>query len=148
MSIKSLGKIAAIAAVAGLGLTACADDAATQAREQEETCGLLQASAAKANDAVSNVREATGPDSRAAFAVESAALDLRQHSFDRSDDLQTAIQVQAAQFHDMAETLDDDVSGLSNSEAADVKVDGMGLKEASEVLNTYCSPVFAQQGAL
>ena len=146
MSIKSLGKIAAIAAVAGLGLTACADDATSQAREQEETCGLLQASAAKANDAVTNVRETSGPDTRAAFAVESAVLDLRQHSFDRSDDLQTALQVQAAQFQDMADTLNDDVAGLQATEPADVDVDGMNLAEASEVLSTYCGPVFAQQG--
>ena len=145
MSIKSLGKIAAITVVAGLGLTACANDDVNQAREQEETCGLLQASAAKVNEAVNNVRETTGPDSRAAFAVESAALDLRQHSFDRSDDVRTALQVQAAQFQDMADTLNVDIADLSTSEPAAIEVDGMDLSGASEVLNTYCGPIFNQQ---
>ena len=149
MSIKSLGKIAAIAAVAGLSLTACADGAANDARQQEETCGLMQAASTKATEAVGGIREASGGDSRAAFQIESAALDLRQHSFDRDGELRTALQVQAAQFNDMAETLNDDVAALQASDPSGVEVDGMSFEEASNVINTYCGPVFgAQQGGL
>lgn len=145
MSIKSLGKIAAIAAVAGLGLTACADDAVNDARQQEETCGLLQAASAKATEAVSGIRDASGPDSRASFAVESAALELRNHSFERSGELRNALQVQAAQFQDMSETLGDDVANLQDSDPTGVDVDGMSFEEASSVIGSYCGPVFGQQ---
>lgn len=145
MSIKSLGKIAAIAAVAGLGLTACADGAANDARQQEETCGLMQAASTKATEAVGGIREASGGDSRAAFQVESAALDLRQHSFERDGELRNALQVQAAQFDDMAETLNEDVSTLQDSDPTGIEVDGMSFEEASGVIGAYCGPVFGQQ---
>ena len=145
MSIKSLGKIAAIAAVAGLGLTACADDSVSQARAEEETCGLLQAASTKATGALTGVRDASGPDSRAAFAVESAALDIRNHSYDRSGELRTALQVQAEQFQDTADALDEDVAGLQDADPTDVEVDGMSFEEASEVINSYCGPVLSQQ---
>jgi len=145
MSIKSLGKIAAIAAVAGLGLTACADDSVSQARQEEETCGLLNAATAKATDAMSNVRESSGPVPRASFAVESAALDIRNHSFDRSGELRTALQVQAAHYDDMAETMSDDVSQLQGGSVSDIEVDGMSADEANSVLSSYCGTVFGQQ---
>src|SRR5690625_2191439 len=86
MSIKSLGKIAAVAAVAGLALTACADEDATQARNQEESCGLIQSASLKATESMNSIQATEGSDDRAAFVFESVALDLRNHSFDRSND--------------------------------------------------------------
>ena len=156
MSIKSLGKIAAIAAVAGLGLSACATGDAAQARQQEETCGLLMAANTKASSAMSSVRATDGPDARAAFSVESAAQDLRNHSFDRSDDqpapeggetvqLRSALQAQAAYFEEMAVALNENVAGAQNINPDQVGVEGMTLADASEEIVTYCGPVFAQQ---
>src|SRR5699024_8745997 len=52
MSIKSLGKFAAIAATARLALTACANDSVSQERDQEETCGLIMGAETKANEGI------------------------------------------------------------------------------------------------
>lgn len=147
MSIKSLGKIAAIAAVAGLALTACADDATNQARAQEETCGLLQSSSTKASSAMSTIRETEGPNSRASFSIESAALDLRNHSYDRSNDepangdtvaLRNALQTHAAYFQEMSDVIAEDVAGAQNIDTAAIEVDGMNLEEATAVISAYC----------
>ncbi len=156
MSIKSLGKFAAIAAVAGLGLTACATGDAAEARQQEETCGLLQAANAKASDAMASMRTQDGPDERAAFTVESAALDLRNHSYDRSDNqpapegdetvqLRTALQAQAAYYEELSDTLSENVADAQNIGPEDVETNGMSLEDASGEIVTYCGQVFAQQ---
>src|SRR5699024_9476510 len=50
MSSESLGKFAAIAATAGLVLTACANDSVSQERDQEETCGLIMGAETKASE--------------------------------------------------------------------------------------------------
>ncbi|MGO1536313.1 MAG: hypothetical protein ACTHWM_05265 [Yaniella sp.] len=156
MSIKSLGKIAAVAAVAGLALTACADEDATQARNQEESCGLIQSASLKATESMNSIQATEGSDDRAAFVFESVALDLRNHSFDRSNDepapdsdetlkLRTALQVQAEQFQDMSDILGDDVNGLQNYDPSGIDVDGMSSGEATEIITNYCGPVFNQQ---
>ncbi|HEY4536598.1 MAG TPA: hypothetical protein VIG71_11610 [Enteractinococcus sp.] len=155
MSIKSLGKIAAVAAVAGLALTACADEATSQARAQEETCGVFLGANNKANEAVSRAMQ-TGDsgNARAATVVESAALDIRNHAFDRSDDvkapgsndsiaLRTVLQVQAQFFDDMATTIGDDgVSALNTMTPEDVEVNGMSHSEATQALTGYCGSYF------
>lgn len=155
MSIKSWGKIAAIAAVAGLSLTACTDGSTQQAREQEETCGLLMSANSKASEAMSTIRATTGPDARAAFSLESVALDLRNHSYDRSNteqtsegesvQLRTALQVQAAQFQELSDAIADDVASAQDVAPDSIEAEGMDLAEASGIISGYCGEVFAQQ---
>lgn len=156
MSIKSLGKIAAVAAVAGLALTACADDDTSQARNQEESCGLIQSASVKATEAMNSIRATEGSDDRASFAFESVALDLRNHSFDRSNSepspdsdeplqLRTALQAQAEQFQDMSDILADDVTGIQTYDPSGIEVDGMTAGEATETITAYCGPFFGQQ---
>lgn len=154
MSIKSLGKIAAVAAVAGLALTACADEATSQARAQEETCGVFLGANNKANEAVNRamqVGESGGE--RAAHVVESAALDIRNHSFDRSDDvkapgsgdsiaLRTILQVQAQFFDEMAGALEEDVMSINTVNPDEIEVNGMTHAEATEALTGYCGSYF------
>lgn len=154
MSIKSLGKIAAVAAAAGLVLTGCANDDANQARAQEETCGVLLGASNKANEAASRamqVGESGGP--RAARVIESAALDLRNHSFDRSDDekvpgtdepvaLRTMLQVQAELYDEMADAIENDPAAMNSMNPEDVEVNGMTITEANEIVGTYCGPYF------
>lgn len=156
MSLKPFAKIAALAAIAGLALTACADDATSQARAEEETCGLLISASTKVNAAASNIRESDAGDSRAAFAVESAALDLRNHSFDRSNEessghegetlqLRTALQVQAQEFEELSEILGNNPAGIGELDRAQLEVDGMGYSDAQATLSAYCSAAFASQ---
>lgn len=148
MSIKSLGKIAAVAAVAGLAFTACADDATSQARAQEETCGLLQVANTKAGEALAKTRGEAGPNERAAFTIESAALDLRNHSFDRSDaeptngdtaQVRTALQVNAAYFQAIADQVAEDAAGFQDVDAGAVELDGMNFEAANTELGAYCN---------
>lgn len=150
MSLKSLGKFAALVAVAGLSLTACADASTQQAREQEETCGVIQASGTKANEAIMRAMQQTdGSGERAGNVVESAALDIRNHAFDRSNDqlapgsdesikLRTALQVQAASLDEMAATLKDDLNALQSFSPEGIEVDGMTYNDAASVIGAYC----------
>ena len=154
MSIKSMGKIAVVAAAAGLILTGCASDDTSVARDQEETCGVLLGANNKANEAASRAMQAGesgGP--RAARVIESAALDLRNHSFDRSDDVQvpgsdetvavrTMLQVQAEFYDEMATAIEEDPTTISSINPDDIEVNGMTTTEATEVMNTYCGSYF------
>ena len=154
MSIKSMGKIAAVVAAAGLALTGCANDDASQARAQEETCGVLMGSSNKANEAASRAMqsgESGGP--RAARVIESAALDLRNHSFDRSDDVQvpgtdetvalrTMLQVQAELYDEMATAIEKDPAAINSMNPDDIEVNGMTITEANEIVGTYCGSYF------
>ncbi len=154
MSIKSMGKIAAAAAAAGLVLTGCADGADSQARAQEETCGLFLGANNKANEALNRaMQQGDGAGPRAASVVESAALDIRNHSFDRTDDtqvpgsdetiaLRTVLQVQAQFFNDMADAIEDDASAINSVNPEDIEVNGMTHAEATETLTTYCGSYF------
>lgn len=155
MSIKSMGKIAAVAAAAGLILTGCANDDASQARAQEETCGVFVGANAKANEALNRAMQSgdAGSD-RAAGILESAALDIRNHSFDRSDDvsapgsdetipLRTTLQVQAEFFDEMASAVEEDgVNAMSTVMPDDIEVNGMSHEEATEHLTAYCGSYF------
>src|SRR5699024_10297802 len=88
MSIKSLGKFAAIAATAGLALTACCSDAVSQERDQEEPCGLIMGAETKANEGIQQSGMAVqqgGSTDRVTQALESASLDIRNRSFKVSD---------------------------------------------------------------
>lgn len=160
MSIKSLGKFAAIAAAAGLALTACADDSVSQARDQEETCGLIMGAEAKANESLQQTGMAMqaggGSGDQAAQALESSALDVRNHSFQRSDEqvnpetgetvpLRTALQVHAAYLDEMADTMGEGIDAMQSFDPDSVEVEGTNLNEALDTINGYCSSYVQQQ---
>ena len=155
MSIKSMGKIAAVAAAAGLILTGCANDDASQARAQEETCGVFMGANAKANEALNRAMQSgeAGAE-RAASILESAALDIRNHSFDRTDSatapgsdetipLRTTLQVQAEFFDEMASAVKEDgVEAMNTVVPEDIEVNGMTYQEATDNLTAYCGSYF------
>lgn len=160
MSIKSLGKFAAIAAAAGLALTACADDSVSQAREQEETCGLIMGAETKANQGLQEAGMAMqtggGGGGQAGQALESSALDIRNHSFDRSDNqtnpdtgesipLQTALQVHAAYFEEMASSVDGGLEAMQSFDPSTFEAEGTTLTEALDTINGYCASYAQQQ---
>ena len=159
MSIKSLGKIAAIAAAAGLTLTACADDSVSQARDQEETCGLIMGAETKANEGIQQagmaMQQGGGGDGQATQALESAALDIRNHSYDRSDNqtnpdtgetipLRTALQVHAAYLNEMGTSVDEGMEAMQSFDPESFEAEGTSLTEALETINGYCAS-YAQQ---
>lgn len=159
MSIKSLGKFAAIAAAAGLALTACADDSVSQARDQEETCGLIMGAETKANEGLQQTGMAMqtggGSGDQASQALESSALDVRNHSFERSDDqvnpdtgenipLRTALQVHAAYLNEMASSVDEGLEAMQGFDPNTFEAEGTSLTEALDTINGYCSS-YAQQ---
>lgn len=157
MSIKTLGKFAAIAAAAGLTLTACADDSVSQARDQEETCGLIMGAETKANEGIQQAGMVMqqGGEGNASQAIESAALDIRNHSYDRSDDqvnpdtgetipLRTALQVHAAYLDEMGDTIDEGMQAMQDFDPDSFEAEGTSLTEALDTINGYCSS-FAQQ---
>lgn len=160
MSIKSLGKFAAIAAAAGLTLTACVDDSVSQSRDQEETCGVIMGAETKANESLQQVGMAmqTGGDGgdRATQALESSALDIRNHSFDRSDEqqnpdtgesipLRTALQVHAAYFDEMANSMDEGMEAMQSFDPESFEAEGTSLTEALDTINGYCASYAQQQ---
>ena len=157
MSIKSLGKFAAIVAAAGLTLTACADDSVSQARDQEETCGLIMGAETKANEGIQQAGMAMqqGGDGNASQALESAALDIRNHSYDRSDDqtnpdtgetipLRTALQVHAAYLNEMGTSVDEGMEAMQSFDPNSFESEGTSLNDALDTINGYCAS-FAQQ---
>ena len=160
MSIKSLGKFAAIAAAAGLTLTACADDSVSQARDKEETCGLIMGAETKANEGIQHastaIQQGGGADGRATQAVDSSALDIRNHSYDRSDNqtnpdtgesipLRTALQVHAAYLSEMGASLDEGMEAMQAFDPTTFEAEGTSLTEALETINGYCSSYAQQQ---
>lgn len=159
MSIKSLGKFAAIAAAAGLTLTACADDSVSQARAQEETCGLIMGAETKANEGIQQAGMAMqqgGGDGQATQALESAALDIRNHSYDRSDDqtnpdtgetipLRTALQVHAAYLNEMGTSVGEGMEAMQSFDPESFEAEGTSLTEALETINGYCASYAQQQ---
>lgn len=160
MSFKSLGKLAAIAAAAGLTLTACADDSVSQARDQEETCGLIMGAETKANEGIQQagmaMQQGGGEDDRAPQALESSALDIRNHSFDRSDDqvnpdtgesipLRTALQVHAAYLDEMGTSLAGGIEAMQGFDPTTFEAEGTSLTEALDTINSYCASYAQQQ---
>lgn len=160
MSIKSLGKFAAIAAAAGLTLTACADDSVSQARDQEETCGLIMGAETKANEGIQQagmaMQQGGGGDGQATQALESAALDIRNHSYDRSDNqtnpdtsetipLRTALQVHAAYLNEMGTSVGEGMEAMQSFDPESFEAEGTSLTEALETINGYCASYAQQQ---
>ncbi|MDN6152290.1 MAG: hypothetical protein L0I91_12895 [Yaniella sp.] len=160
MSIKSLGKFAAIAAAAGLTLTACADDSVSQARAQEETCGLIMGAETKANEGIQQagmaMQQGGGGDGQATQALESAALDIRNHSYDRSDNqtnpdtgetipLRTALQVHAAYLNEMGTSVGEGMEAMLSFDPESFGAEGTSLTEALETINGYCASYAQQQ---
>ncbi|MDN6173192.1 MAG: hypothetical protein L0J06_10480 [Yaniella sp.] len=160
MSIKSLGKFAAIAAAAGLTLTACADDSVSQARDQEETCGLIMGAETKANEGIQQagmaMQQGGGGDGQATQALESAALDIRNHSYDRSDNqtnpdtsetipLRTALQVHAAYLNEMGTSVGEGMEAMQSFDPESFAAEGTSLTEALETINGYCASYAQQQ---
>ncbi|NWN89777.1 MAG: hypothetical protein HLX51_14780 [Micrococcaceae bacterium] len=163
MSIKSLGKIAAVAAAAGLTLTACADDSVSQSRDQEETCGFIMGAETKANEGIQSgmmsVQQGQGADSdasQASQALESAALDIRNYSYNVSDSqqnpdtgeeipLRTALQVHAAYFDEMASLMDGGMEAMQGFDPSSFEAEGTTLTSALETINGYCASYAQQQ---
>ena len=160
MSIKSLGKIAAVAAAAGITLTACADDSVSQSRDQEETCGFIMGAETKANEGIQssmmNVQQGDDADGRTAQALESAALDIRNYSYNVSDaqqnpdtgeaiPLRTALQVHAAYFDEMASLMDGGVEAMQGFDPNSFEAEGTSLTSALETINGYCASYAQQQ---
>lgn len=159
MSIKSLGKFAAIAATAGLALTACSSDAVSQERDQEETCGLIMGAETKANEGIQQSGMAVqqgGSTDRVTQALESASLDIRNRSFKVSDKqenpdtgetipLRTALQVHAAYFNEMSETIGDGIEAMQSFDPDSFEAEGMQFNEALDTINGYCASYTQQQ---
>src|SRR5699024_3779041 len=127
---------------------------------QEETCGLIMGAETKANEGIQQagmaMQQGGGGDGQATQALESAALDIRNHSYDRSDNqtnpdtgetipLRTALQVHAAYLNEMGTSVGEGMEAMQSFDPESFEAEGTSLTEALETINGYCASYAQQQ---
>src|SRR5699024_12716614 len=114
----------------------------------------------KANEGIQQagmaMQQGGGGDGQATQALESAALDIRNHSYDRSDNqtnpdtsetipLRTAQQVHAAYLNEVRTSVVEGMEAMQSFDQESFEAGGTSLPEAVETINGYCASYAQQQ---